>query len=200
MSSHDSKRIAAYYDALAERHSGCEAVDAASQASLETRYRVLADAVDLTGKRVLDAGCGFGGLGMHVRGRYENVDYVGIDVSRGLVDRGRRDHPELQLEVADVLAYGSHTPFDVVLAQGIFYLLTGDAETKMERLIDAMWALASECVAFTALSSWATGRIDPGEFRVDPVRVLDYCRALTPHLVLRHDYHPGDVGLYLYRE
>ena len=195
----DAGRIAAYYDALAAAHgTGPQAVDASSQESLELRYRVLGDAIDFDGKSVLDVGCGFGGLGVHLTERYADVDYSGIDISEGLVAAGRHAHPELRLEVGDVLEMPPAQRFDAVLAQGIFYLLGDEAEAKAERLIAAMWALAVECVAFTALSSWATGAVDPQEFRVDPARLLNYCRTLTPRVVLRHDYHPGDVALYLY--
>lgn len=196
----DTRRIAAYYDDLARRYGTApQAVDASSQEALDVRYRVLGDAIDLSGKSVLEVGCGFGGLGAYLRGRFRDVDYTGIDVSEELVAAGRREHPELRLDVSDLLDLEAEPRYDAVVAQGVFYLLGSRAQAKAERLIEKMWALASECVAFTTLSAWATSPADAEEFRADPVRLLDYCRTLTTRLQLRHDYHPGDVAIYLYR-
>jgi hypothetical protein len=53
-------------------------------------------------------------------------------------------------------------------------------------------------VAFNSLSAWATDQ-EAGEFYADPLRVVDFCRRITPRVVLRHDYHPRDFTVYLYK-
>jgi SAM-dependent methyltransferase len=195
----DRARIAAYYDELVDRYGhDPRAVDAASAESLAVRYDALTGVAPLAGKRVLEVGCGFGDLGASIRAQHDGVEYRGIDVSERMIEAGRKIHPELDLGHADVLELDDSEPFDVVLAQGIFYLLGEDAEVKMQRLIEKMFTLAREAVACSAISTWSD-RSDPGEYRVDPLRLLTFGRTLTRSLVLRHDYHPGDVTLYLYR-
>jgi SAM-dependent methyltransferase len=194
----DSGRIAAYYDALVDRYGhDPRACDASGAASLERRYRVLGDVQDLAGKRVLEVGCGFGDLGAYLQRRYEGVVYRGVDLSPRMVEAGRATHG-LDLRVANVLDLDPALErYDVVLAQGIFYLLDGDAEAKTHELVRAMTGLAGEAVAFTAVSTW-TPSPEPGEHYVDPVSLLGFCRTLTPFVAIRHDYHPGDVAAYLY--
>ena len=199
MANLDQRRIAAYYDRLVDLYGhDPRACDASSAASLSTRYEILSQVSNLAGKSVLEVGCGFGDLGAYLRSKYDGVRYLGIDVSRRMVEEGRRSHPELSLRVQDVLEMDGAVRFDVVLAQGIFYLLGRGADKKMRALIEKMFALANEALAFCAISKWDPG--EPGdEFLVDPKALLSACRRLTPRLVLRHDYLPHDVAIYLYK-
>lgn len=195
----DACRIGAYYDHLVDTYGHSPlACDASAESSLAIRYRVLSEVSDLTDKRVLEVGCGFGDLGAYLRDRYAGTSYCGIDVSGRMIEVGRSVHPTLDLRHADVLAWHSVEEYDVVLAQGIFYLLGQDAEAKMSQLIGRMFELAGEALAFCTISSWAA-KGDPGEFRPDPLRTLAFCRQLTTSLVLRHDYLPNDFAVYAHR-
>lgn len=198
MKTEDEARIGGYYDRLVDRYGhDPRAVDASSSETLLVRYRALAEVLDLSGKQVLEVGCGFGDLGDFLEQRYDGIRYTGIDISQRMIAEGQRVHPRLELRVGNVLDLEDGR-YDVVLAQGIFYLLGTGAEEKMHALIEKMFELAREAVAFTTTSSWAE-RQDPSEFYADPARLLSFVRTLTPSLVLRHDYHPGDLAMYLYK-
>jgi cyclopropane fatty-acyl-phospholipid synthase-like methyltransferase len=195
----DETDIAAYYDALVDRYGhDPRAVDATSSEALDVRYSALAGVADLTGKRVLEVGCGFGDLGVHLAARFGAVRYTGIDVSARMIEVGHEAHPSLDLRHASFADFTPGERYDVVLAQGIFYLLGHDAERKAQALIQRMFEVAQEAVAFTAISTWGDAP-EAGEYRVDPVALLAWARTLTRSLTVRHDYHPGDVCFYLYK-
>lgn len=197
--SEDQDRIAVYYDRLVDRYGhDPQACDASSADSLNLRYQCLAEITDLSGKSVLEVGCGFGDLGAYLIQKYERVQYAGIDISSRMIEEGRRAYPGLHLERENVLEIKAAGRFDVVLAQGIFYLLGNDAEAKMYRLIEKMFSLAREAVGFSTISSWSPNK-DSGEFYADPAKLLEWCRKLTPWLALRHDYHQGDFTMFLYK-
>jgi trans-aconitate methyltransferase len=188
-------RIAAYYDELAAKYGNApQAVDAPNQVALDVRYQALGDLCDMNGKRVLEVGCGHGGLGAYLTDRYPEIDYRGIDISEGLLSLGRQAHPDLRLYHRDLSDLSDS--YDVVLAQGIFYLLDGISHAS--ELVRRMLALADEAVAFTAVSAWKPNR-QPGELHVDPIAMLQFCHALSSRVALRHDYLDGDVAFYLYR-
>ncbi len=190
--------IAAYYDHLATIYGhDPRAVDAPDRRALEVRYEALGDVADLNGKRVLEVGCGYGGLGAYLTYRYPKINYRGIDISAELLAIGRQAHPELQLSEGDVMQVWA-TRYDIVLAQGIFYKLTRQRWWQAQRLIAKMYSLANETVAFTALVEWER---DPGvEYRLDPVRTLAYCKTLAPGVMFRNDYWRGDALFALYRK
>ena len=102
---------------------------------------VLHDAVDPTTAPVLDAGCGAGRMSAHLAAR--GVAVRGVDLSPGMVEMARRDHPELDFSVGslDALPCGDgefaglvlwysiiHTPpagLDRVLAEAVRVLRPG---------------------------------------------------------------------------
>ena len=114
------------------------------------------------------------------------------------METGRQMHPKLTLHHADLFSWEPTGRFDVVLANGIFYLLGGDAEKKMDRLVERMFSLAERAAAFCTLSAWAERR-NEHEFYADPLHTLRKCHAITPHVVLRHDYLHNDFTAYMYR-
>ncbi len=210
--------IAAYYDHLADLYGhDPRAVDAPDQESLGVRYQALGDVCDMNRKSVLEVGCGYGGLGAYLTERYPEIDYRGIEISSGLLMLGREAYPELRLYGGELLALQSANPYDVVLAQGIFYKLSHHPWEKSKRLIAKMYALAGEVSAFTALIDLEKGfqagerddpelhDHDPGlgaahEYRLDAARTRDYCRSLSGLMTYRDDYHRGDALFTLHRK
>ncbi|OAI38760.1 hypothetical protein AYO39_00855 [Actinobacteria bacterium SCGC AG-212-D09] len=197
--SSEEDRIAAYYDQLVDMYGhDPRAVDASSNESLQVRYSVLSEVGDMTDKSVLEVGCGFGDLGAFLCERYERLRYHGVDISGRMVEEARRAYPALNFDVGTVFGVPASPTYDFVIAQGIFYLLREDPVARMRETLEQMFARASEAVAVTTLSTWGQ-QYHPDEFRIDPKAALELADSLTRRVVLRHDYHPGDLALYLYK-
>lgn len=195
-----SRHIARFYAGLIDRygHHPC-ACDYGSRQSQETKFGVLAQVMPLDGKRVLDVGCGFADFAEYLLARHGGLTYEGVDITARMIQEARRLRPGLSLRVLDILSEDPGGPYDLVTANGIFYLLGDDPEARMRQLITRMYELTSCAVAFTSLSTWA-GQREPGEFHADPFATVAFCRGLTPWVVLRHDYLPRDFTVYMYRE
>ena len=89
-------------------------------------------------------------------------------------------------------------PFDIVIANGIFYLLGADAKTVMQELIARMFEIAKETVVFTSLSTRASVQ-NVGEFHADAAETFNFCQSLCDRMVLRHDYLQHDFAIYMYK-
>jgi hypothetical protein len=116
-----------------------------------------------------------------------------------MVEEAARLHPDLNICHGNILdSDWPEKSFDVVAAIGLFYLLGAEAKALAPRLIERMFALSRNAVAFSTLSSWAT---DPkqDEYYADPSETLRFCGSLTPWVTLVHDYHPRDFTVFLYR-
>lgn len=193
-------RASAFYAELSQRYGhDPRASDYGSAASQRTKFGVLAEVMPLAGRSVLDAGCGYADFGAFLRSRWGDVRYEGVDLCPEVIAAAQRIHPGFSLRVMDVLTGDPGGPFDVVFANGLFYLLRDHAELHMRRLIRRLWTLSGTALAFNSLSTWAPRR-ESDEFQADPLETLDYCRTLTPHVTLRHDYMEHDFTIYLYRE
>ena len=193
-------RIADYYDGLIRKYGhDPRACDYGRVESQKIKFRALSEVAPLANSSVLDVGCGFADFATFLGEGFPGLLYSGIDLCSAMVDEAKRNHPNLDLRVANIFDASFDHKFDVVTANGIFYLLGDQAWPMMRQMIERMYALAKTAVAFNSLSAWATDQ-EPGEFYADPLRVVDFCRrALTPRVVLRHDYHPRDFTVYLYK-
>jgi SAM-dependent methyltransferase len=191
--------IAEYYDGLVGRYGhDPRACDYGRPESQAKKFRVLGEVLDLDGKTLLDVGCGFADFATYLQSGSAKVRYTGIDLSARMIVEARRLHPDLDLRVGNILDAGHEERYDVVSANGVFYLLGENAPELMRRLISKMWELAKVAVAFNSLSTWAPDAT-AGEFYADPLETVSFCKALTPWIALRHDYHPRDFTVYMFR-
>lgn len=89
--------------------------------------------------RVLDLGCGTGGLTFRLAAALPQAVCVGIDISSANVaaaEAARRTHVDatrVSFETADYLAW-SAAPFDVIAADGVFHLIPADTGGLVAKL------------------------------------------------------------------
>jgi len=188
--------ITEYYDTLVTKHGhNPKACDCGGATPHELRFKILSEVMPLKNKSVLDVGCGFGDLASYLGNKKQ---YTGIDISPKMIQEGKRIYPKLDLRLCNILDAKIEN-YDVIIANGIFYLLGNNAPALMRKIVTRMYELANHAVAFSNLSSWASHK-DEGEFYADPCETVKFCRTLTPWVVMRHDYHPGDFIIYMYKD
>ncbi|HEY0234804.1 MAG TPA: class I SAM-dependent methyltransferase [Afipia sp.] len=189
--------IGKYYDQLVGRYGhDFRACDYGQAQSQLLKFKVISQVSSFEGRSVLDVGCGFADFKSFLAQLCGNVRYTGVDLSAEMVREAQRKHTEADIRQANILAENFGT-FDIVVANGIFYLLGADAWPLMQQLIARMFSCAKVAVAFNSLSSLAA-RHEPNEFYPEPARVLAFCQTLTPHVVLRHEYHDRDFTVFMY--
>jgi SAM-dependent methyltransferase len=193
-------RVSQYYDVLVERFGhDARACDYGRAESQRIKFQVLSEMLDYSGKSVLDVGCGFADFAGYLQERYFGVRYSGIDLSPRMIAQAKSLRPDLDLRVGNLLEADVSGRFDVVVANGIFYLLGDEAPRLMANLVGRMFQIAETAVGFNSLSTWAADQ-EQGEFYADPMKVLELGRSLARRLVLRHDYHTRDFTVYLYKK
>ncbi len=95
----------------------------------ENHSFVYEESVDLVGilepspgDRVLDLGCGTGGLSAELADR--GADVVGIDKSPRMIARARERHDGIEFEVADARTFETDRRFDAVLSNAVLHWIT----------------------------------------------------------------------------
>ena len=202
-STFDDKKTVAYFEQrVREFGDDPKAVDWSGRGPQETRFAVIRSVGIESGDSVLDVGCGQGDLYQWLRREGLCVQYRGVDLTAAMLSLARAKCPGVDFEqcgVLDLEPNDESAAVDWVVSSGIFYLRSVSPYEFMRDAIRRMWRMAGKGVAFNTLVNWEEDSDDGGEFRAEPRWVLQMCRELTPYVVLRADYHLGDLTFYLYR-
>jgi trans-aconitate 2-methyltransferase len=139
-------------------------------APVEAMGRDVLDRLELRGdERVLDAGCGTGGVTATLLERLPAGEVVAVDGSAAMVERAReRLGPGVDVRVADVLELELERPVDAILSTATFHWIA-DHDRLFERLLAALvpgGRLVAQCggagnVAAAAAAARAVGEREP---------------------------------------
>ncbi len=198
----DTNRITEHFSSLLACHGmSPQSLDWSSCQSQKARFEALVGIGNLANTTILDVGCGLADLHAWLLARGVSHNYTGLDVTQAMATQAAARFSDAEIFHAEVLTAAEleKRKFDYVFASGIFYLRQSNPMNYLQAAVSKMFALCRRGVAFNSLSTWSS-RQDPQEFYADPLLTAALCRTLSPHLVLRHDYHPGDFTMYLYRE
>jgi SAM-dependent methyltransferase len=145
---------------------------------------------------LIDYGCGYGALADYLLRNGDSVDYVGIDLSRPMIEDARHRFAGVE-RVEFRMHPAALEPADYVVASGIFNLKFDYDETSWRAYvlgtIERIASLARRGFAFNMLTSYS----DPERMRADlyypdPCVYFDHCkRNFSRDVALLHDY-----GLY----
>jgi len=168
-------RIHSYYDQNFENSKenykilGWESFEAHN-----ARFSVLCDNLSLSGKSLLDVGCGFGDLYRFVTHvRKEQFTYLGLDISSRMIDEARKQNPGTAFSCTDIFSSEArldHESFDIVYSSGIFNLSLGNNMEFLACAIEKFTTLSKDAFAFTLLSHNSPDK-ESSYFYYDPDKI-----------------------------
>jgi SAM-dependent methyltransferase len=209
-------QIAYFEGLLAEHGPNYKALDWNSVASQHLRYKILKE-IFIYGKKaagisVLDVGCGLGDLygffkaeGILSRNR---IDYTGYDIAPRLIDAAKKKYPEARLEVLDILQERYLGKYDYLICSGIFNIRTDEEEVHLEHVREMLFRAYDLANCGVAVNFLSQGGLPIGDldemnsgryYYFDPERIMNYVRLVCSRFMLRHDYHPNDFTVYLFK-
>ncbi len=200
LSNEEHKTVSMYDKHLRVHGESYLALNWGSKKSQQIRFKILSEIGNLNGSTILDVGCGLGHFADWLDEQNIRVDYTGLDITPALLDKANERRSDLHFVHGSIfdpkLFIGKK--FNFVFASGIFTTYFERSDSIFKSAIQNMWKVVDIGIAFNSLSSWQTNK-EPGEFYGDPLEMLMFCRKLSPWVVLRHDYHPGDFTIYIYK-
>ena len=198
----DDERNIRYYSDLIETYGiDTRSLDWGSRESQAIRFSVLARVGKLDGASVLDVGCGMGDFYGWLKQERIEVNYTGIDITPGMIEIAQQRFPDACFKVVNLLKADDTLikQYDYIVASGIFCHRLNEPFDFLKEMVKEMFHRCNKAVAFNSLSGWAPEK-ESGEFHADPLETVAWCRTLTPRVVLRHDYHPHDFTIYIYKK
>ncbi len=145
---------------------------------------------------VADVGCGYGALLDFLLERYQNFQYIGLDISESMIETARKLHQH-KTKGRFIAGTEPTEPVDFAVASGIFNVRLGSDESAWKSYIqdtlERMNQFGKRGFAFNCLTSYS----DADRMRADlhyanPCELFDLCkRKFSRNVALLHDY-----GLY----
>jgi SAM-dependent methyltransferase len=192
-------QVTAHWNAKAtEATNDCARVDAGLRAQ-RMRFEAFVLHHDLRGKSILDVGCGVGDFWAHLRGRGIECDYLGVDLAEAMIARSRERFPEAKFETRDILAWDTDLRWDYVVSFAIHNVKFPGVRELLEKVTARQFELCRAGAHVDLL----TDRYSSFDPQIQPWRaeeVLALSLAITPYVVLRHDFLPHDFCVTLYRQ
>lgn len=169
--------------------------------SQRQRFEILAQIGDLTGKNILDAGCGFGDFYSFLRRQGVFIaKYVGVDVNAHFIKTAMRRHPRASFFCTDILDFKTRVSIDYSFASGIFFLDDTKWEEHFLGVCRKLLDISRIGIGFNLLSTIEASRGNPGDHFSRPWEILELVTAeLLPKVTLRHDYRDNDFTVYIYK-
>jgi SAM-dependent methyltransferase len=190
------KYLAPYADAQRRLGNDVGVTLWASEASQRTRFDLIRQMVDLTGRTVLDAGCSRGDFAAYLHDRgISYARYIGVDGVPELIDYARdRDLPRTRFEAGDLVRDAglmrTGDP-EVVVISGTLNTMPPDIAMGV---IESAWSATRDTLIF----NWLSDRVGPDAppqlppaVRLPTMRFLEWALRQTWKLQYRQDYFPG---------
>ncbi len=198
---HDSylRQTQAYWDNKATTaKSDAERVEW-SQRSQRMRFETFLMTHDLQNRSVLDVGCGVADFRTHLQRRNVDCEYVGFDISPEMIRHCKERFPDLRFESGNFLTWEPGRSFDYTVAIGIHNIKVDGAYDVLESTTRKQFELSR----IAAHVSLLTDRFHGFAPHIQAWKVEDIMAmalAITPYVVIRHDYLPNDFSITLYRD
>lgn len=162
------------------------------------RFEILSQIGDMNELSVLDVGCGHGDLRPYLGKKYPDLRYAGIDQMEEFLDVATERYgslPNTTFYLGD--CWSAKLPnMDYILASG-FLAYRNSQPDFIYKMIERLFASCRLGFGFNLLKNVK----DPEGILVnyDPKDILNYCKQLTPKVVLRDGYAADDFTIFMYR-
>lgn len=147
---------------------------------------LLGIAGDLSGKRILDFGCGKGDFYGFLRERGISARYCGIDVNENLIECAKKKYPGTEFIAMDIDETQFDRRFDLVFVCGVFNLRIAGIGESVKTLLKKLFGICGEALHVNLLS-YHIPRRDTELFYIRPEEILLFAiTELSTNVVLRH--------------
>jgi trans-aconitate methyltransferase len=141
----------------------------------------------LSGKSVLDFGCGKGDFYGFLKERRCLPSYCGIDVNANLIALAKSKYPEAEFITLDIDEDDFKRQFDVIVACGVFNLRIAGIEESSRHILKKLFGLCREAMHINFLA-YDTPQRSVELFYVKPEEMRKFAaNELSPSVTLTYD-------------
>jgi len=162
-----------------------------SQESQIVRFKVLTEIPGFEkGDSVLDVGCGHGDFST-----FFDSNYKGIDIRESVINISNQKYQTTKFETKTI--FEENQTFDWIFGSGLFGFRHDDWSSYVFENLQRMYQLSNKGFAVNFLSTLSPGKKDPDMMYSHPKDISEVVSRLTSKFIIRHDYRPNDMTIYV---
>ena len=188
------KRIAEHGATFASLNSGSEAKQA-------IRHSVHSSALRGENPSVLEIGCGLADFYKYLLQHERNCSYHGYDIVPEYVAECRRTYADAKFSLRNVFLEGIEGTFDTVVMSQVMNnrYQKSDNMQVMQRALELTFQHTRISVSVDMISTYVDFR-NPDLFYYSPEEIFRIAKAISPRVLLRHDYRAFEFSIQMFHE
>jgi len=163
-----------HYSELFLKHGSSPGATQASAEGQLIRFEQLSKVADLSGKKVLDLGCGIADFYPFLQKQVGNVEYTGIDIVPAMIDYARQKYSTAKFQCRDIIEQPLDEEYDFVFISTVFNNAILAGTGFLESMLQAAFERARLALSFN-FTSTRVNYVDDSMAYYDPVEVLEFC-------------------------
>ncbi len=160
------------------------------------RFWAMSKNLDLSQSLIVDAGCGDGLLFNFLCTHFENIRYIGIDLSEKMIGKAREANPDGIYIVSDFDIHDFDS--DYILSSGAYNLNTGTPIGATYESIANLYKKADVAISICLLSDQSPNQTTMFQY-FNPQKSYEFGTSLTPYITLDHSYAKNDFCMTLFK-
>lgn len=186
------RRIAEHGPTFASLNSGSEVKQA-------LRHSVHATALRGSQPSILEIGCGLGDFYKYLLAQNRDCAYHGYDIVPEYVAECRRVYPLAKFDVRNIFLVGIDGDYDSIVMSQVLNnrYQKSDNMQVMRRALELAFEHTRTSVSVDMLSTYVDFR-NSDLFYYEPEEILRIAKAITPRVLIRHDYRAFEFCVQLF--
>lgn len=172
------------------------------KAKQRLRFKKMFEEFDIEQRSILDIGCGFGDLNIHLNLLGADYKYLGIDIVKEFISEANRRYrsEDINFVEGEFLNYNFNSKYDYCVGSGIFnhVMYQVDNYTYINQVIRKAYDLCKYACVF----DFRSDKVDYFEeelFYNNPSKILEMGYQITKRIRLDNSYMPYEFLLILYK-
>ena len=190
-----------YQQRIAEHGPTFASLNSGSEEKQAMRHTVHASALHGVKPSVLEIGCGLADFYRYLIQHQRGCSYSGYDIVPEYVDQCRRSYPDATFSLRNIFVDGIEGTHDTVVMSQVLnnrYQKSDNMEV-MRQALELAFQHTRVSVSVDMLSTYVDFR-NPDLFYYSPEEIFRIARAISPRVLVRHDYRAFEFCVQLFHE
>lgn len=196
-----SQVVERYLERIAQHGPTFASLNSGDESKQALRHQILASVLRGSKPSILEVGCGLGDFYRHLKQVGQDCSYHGYDIVPDYIAECRVSYPEATFELRNIFVEGIGGHYDSIVMSQVLNnrYRHSDNLQVMKRALELAFSHTRESVAVDMLSTYVDFR-NPDLFYYAPEEIFQMAKAISPRVVIRHDYRAFEFCVQLFHE